>query len=349
MRRVHNQTVGDEEAETSIKGSAMTESNTDNTSTEAMTDGSTETIRDSDEVRFSNDDVRHYSADGHLYAYRENDEHVVVSRGRESRDRWTKRVPAERDAVLAGEHLWTIPENWQHRVKIKGPAEASYGIYHIPESGVDVLVTVPNKTQLVDAWYGVKRVGTLNVTYDGGIAWDKLDTTIESIRDIEEISDDVVEALESLHCRRHKFERKYVKEIGRCGEDALVGHTSGPVSIQQWTAEPWGDRFQVDHLVRRVLDIDRETQETVVRILSEENIVPHYPLVRVDVEEDEGIPDGYWIRALVEAGVSAAEAIDYLITEHYGLMTQANWADIRESEVSQISENVSCTKEKLSD
>ena len=332
MRRMHNQTVGGEEAETSAKESTITDSNTDNTSTEAMTDGGTETIRDSDEVRFSNDDVRHHSADGYLYAYRENDEHVVVSRGRESRDRWTKRVPAERDAVLAGEHLWTIPENWQHRVKIKGPAEANYGVYHIPESGVDVLVTVPNKTRIVDAWYGVKRVGTLNVTYDGEIAWDKLDTTIETLRDIEEVSHDVVEALERLYQHRRSFERKFTERVNKQGKEALMGHDHRPVTVDQWTADPWKERFHVDHIVQDFLDLNNLMRDAVVRELYRDNILPHYPTVRVDVEEDEGIPDGYDIHALVEAGASDAEIIDYLVTEYCDLMTQADWAEIRDTE-----------------
>ncbi|SEH53522.1 hypothetical protein SAMN05192561_10562 [Halopenitus malekzadehii] len=349
MRRVHNQTIGDDEAETSIKESTMTESNTDNTSIEAMTDGGTETIRDSDEVRFSNDDVRHHSADGYLYAYRENDEHVVVSRGRESRDRWTKRVPAERDAVLAGEHLWTIPENWQHRVKIKGPAEVNYRIYHIPESGVDVLVTVPNKTRIVDAWYGVKRVGTLNVTYDDEIAWDKLETTIEYVRDSEEVHNDVVEALETLNQRRRGFERKFASSVNLCAKEALLGNPHEPVTVHQWTAKPWADRFPVDSLAGDFLNLNTETRDAVVHQLSESNFLPSYPTVRVDVAEGEGIPDGYDVRALVEADASRSESIDYLITEHYDLMTQAHWAEIRGMEVSNINKNVNCAKKKLSD
>lgn len=332
MRRVHNQTVDDEATETNTEESTMVESNTENTSTKAMTDGGTETIRDSDEVRSCNDEVRYHSADGHLYAYRENDEHVVVSRGREPRDRWTKRVPAERDAVLAGEHLWTIPENWQHRLNIKGAGHARYAVYRIPETGVDVLVTVPSKTQLVDAWYSIKRVGTLNVTYDGGIAWDKLDTTIETLRDIEEVSDDVVEALERLHQRRRSFERKFTERVNKHGKEALMGHDHGPVTVDQWTADPWKERFQVDDIVQDFLDLNNLTRGAVVRELYRDNILPHYPTVRVDVEEDEGIPDGYDIHALVEAGASDAEIIDYLVTEYCDLMTQADWAEIRGTE-----------------
>jgi hypothetical protein len=318
-------------------------------SSDPITDGGTEEIRDSHEVRNSDGEVRHYAADGHLYAYRDGDDHVVVSRGNEPRTRWTKRVPAEREAVLAGERLWTVPENWEHRVNIKGAAEARYNIYHIPETGVDVLVTVPNKNHLVDAWYGVKRVGTLSVTYDDEIAWGELETVIENARDVEEVSDDVVEALETLYRRRQSFDRKFAEGVDMYAEEALFERAHEPVSVQEWTADPWGDIFHVDDLVQDVLDVDNETRDGVMRNLEARNVIPHYPSVRVDVKEGEGVPKGYDIRALVEAGASGAETIDYLITEHYDLMTQTDWADDRGKGSSAISKNVSGAKSELSD
>lgn len=339
----------DEETETTSEETTMAESDTDDTTSKAMADGGSEDIRGSSEVRASDDAVRHYSADGHLYAYREGDEHVVVSRGNEPRTRWTKRVPAERDAVLAGEHLWTIPENWEHRVNIKGAAESRYSIYTIPEADVDVLVTVPNKNHLVDAWYGVKRVGELSVTYDDEIDWDELEDTIETARDIEEVSDDVVEALEKLHRLRRSFEREFVEGVDMHAEEALFYRAHEPVSVQEWTVEPWGDIFEVEHLVQDFLDLDRETQDAVLKQLEESNAIPYYPTVRVDVEERKNIPDGYDIRALVEAGASGAETIDYLITEHYDLMTQTDWAEVRGKGSSAISKNVTGAKREISD
>lgn len=339
----------DEETESNTEESTMTESNTGDTNAKAMADGGTEQIRDSNEVRHSDDEVRRYSADGHLYAYREGDEHVVVSRGNEPRTRWTKRVPAERNAVLAGEHLWTVPENWEHRVNIKGAAEARYAVYHIPETDVDVLVTVPNKNHLVDAWYGVKRVGTLTVTYDDEIAWDELETLIENARDVEEVSDDAVEALETLNRRRRSFEREFAEGVDMYAEEALFERAHEPVSVKEWTTDPWGDIFHVDDLVQDFLDLDNETRDEVLENLEARSVIPHYPTVRVDVEEGEGVPDGYDIRALVEAGASGAETIDYLITEHYDLMTQTDWAEVRGKGSSAISKNVSGAKKEMSD
>lgn len=336
-----------EETETNTEDPLMTESNTDDTRM-VIADGGTEVIRDADEVRQSDDEVRYCKADGYLYAYCEGDEHVVVSRGNEPRTRWTKRVPAKREAVLDGEHLWTIPENWRHRLNIKGAGHTRYAVYNIPETGVDVLVSVPNKTRLVDAWYNIKRVGRFNVTFDSEVAWGELEDTIETLRDIEEISDEAVDALETLYTGRQRFERKYVKEVNMYAEDAVMLGRGTP-TVKQWTSTPWVEAFDIDQLVQRFLDVDNETRDTVIHVLFENDILPRYPPVRVDVEEDEGVPKGYEIRALVEAGASGPEAIDYLITEQYDLMTQTDWSEIRDKELNGIRKHVTDAQKQLSD
>ena len=78
MRRIHNQTTHDEETETNPKESTMKEPYTDETGTKTRTDGGTQEIRDSDEVQFSDDEIRYYSADGYLYAYREDDKPTSI-------------------------------------------------------------------------------------------------------------------------------------------------------------------------------------------------------------------------------------------------------------------------------
>lgn len=311
-----------------------------------LADGGQEVRDYRDDVQYSDAEVRHYSADGYLYAYREDDEHVVVSRGRDRGDKWTKRVPAERTAVVAGEQLWTLPDNWEHRVNIKGAAESRYAIYHIPETDVDVLVTAPNKNHLTDAWYSVKRVGTLSVTYDDEIDWNELEDNIETVRDIDEVSGDVVDALETLHDRRRSFERKFAEGVDMYAEEALFQRAHEPVSVQGWTTDPWGDIFDVSNLVQDVLDVDNETRDAVLRELDAANVIPHYPAVRVDVEGREGLPDGYDLRALAEAGCSPAEAVDYKMTEILG-ESQTGWGRTRGKDQSSVSENVSKARKKL--
>lgn len=328
---------------------SLADSDTDNDGgSEPIADGGTETIRNAREVRDSDEEVRYYSAGGTLYAYRDDGEHVVVSRGNEPRTSWTKRVPAEREAVIEGDHLWTIPDNWTHRVKITGAGEARYAIYHIPETGVDVLVTVPHKNHLEDAWYGVKRVGELTVTYDDEIDWNGLADCIETVRDLGAVSEAVVDALETLHRRRTSFESAFEEGVDMHAEEALFARAREPVSLDGWTTSPWGDIFSVRPVVHDFLDVDGETLDGVVRELSEQNIVPAYPTVRVDVAEREDLPEGYDIRALAEAGASGAGITDYLITKYYDLMTQSEWSEVRNTTRSGISKNVSGAKDALS-
>lgn len=314
-----------------------------------MTESTTDDVRDAREVRDTGDAVRYYSAGGHLYAYRDGDDHVVVSRGNDPQTRWTKRVPAERAAILAGEHLWTIPENWEHRVNIEGAAEARYAIYHIPETDVDVLVTVPHKKHLVDAWYGVQSVGELTVTYDDELDWDELEARLEDLEDVEEADADVVDALETIYGLQARFERKFIEGVDIHAKRALFEGAHEPVPVTEWTTEPWGDTFDIEPLVRDFLEVDNETRDGVLRELKEADVFPRYPTVRVDVDDEASRPDGYDIRALVEAGASGAETVDYLITEHYDLMTQTDWSEVRGKGPSAISKNVSGAESELSE
>lgn len=327
----------------------MENPNTNNTTAKTIADGGTSEIRDSNEVRASDDEVRRYSADGHLYAYREDGDHVIVSRGDEPQTRWTKRTPAERTAVLTGEHLWTVPDNWEHRVNIETAAEARYAVYHIPETEVDVLITVPNKNYLVDAWYGVKKVGRLTVSYDDEIQWGALELLIENSRSVDEANDSTVEALEELHDHRHKFEQKFAEGVNMYAEEALFEQAYEPVSVKEWTASPWGDIFHVDDLVQDFLELDDKQLDRVLENLKARNVVPHYPTVRVDIEEGRDIPKSYDIRALIESGASGAETVDYLITEQYDEMTQTEWAQVRGTSSSAISKNVSDARRELSE
>lgn len=333
---------------------AAAESDEEPTATDAdsqpaiVADGGTDEIRSYDEVRHTDDEVRHYSADGRLYAYREDGEHVVVSRGNEPATRWVDRVPAERTAVLADEHLWTIPDNWEERVRITGADVSRYAIYQIPESGVDVLVTVPNKNHLVDAWYGVKSVGDLSVTYADACDWDRLEDLIGYLRDEDDVADDVVDALEQLSERREHFERTFAEDVGLYAEDALFeGPGSDVARLDGWEVDPWGDSWMADdRLLADVLDVDDDTLAQVAIELNRDHIVPAHPTVTVGVDDRDTFPKSYEIRALTEAGCTPPEALDYLMVEIHG-MSQSTWAGVRGISQPSVSNNVNSAKRKL--
>jgi hypothetical protein len=319
-----------------------------------MTDSQSESKTDDPlswrEVRDSERSVRHYSADGTLYAYRDGDDHVVVSRGRDAPTRWSKTVPAERHAVLAGGHMWTIPDNWQHRVSINSDGDKRCAVYHIPETGVDVLVHTPTNCRLADAWYAAERVGELSVTYDDEIAWHDLDETIAHREDDDTISTETLDALRQLYQRRHSVEQVFTEAVDEYAEESLLHQRETPVTLDGWTTEPWMHPVEIGYDIQTILDIDNETHKAVMRELSNGHgsVIPSYPTVRVDVAEDVALPAGYEMRALAEAGASGAEAMDYLATEHHGLMNQTEWAAVRDKTPSAVNKNVRKAKRHLS-
>ncbi|WP_135306345.1 hypothetical protein [Haloarcula amylovorans] len=307
---------------------------------EIVADGGETDIRSKRDLGQSDELVREYSADGNLYAYREDGEHVVVSRGNEPATRWTKRTPAERTAVVPGQQLWTIPDNWDERARIKGNAEERYAIYSIPETGVDVLLQVAHKNHLVDAWHSIQSIGQLSVTYADSCDWDELADVIAAVQGIDAVDEFVVDALDRLARRSGRFEREFADAVDELAEDALFRSSHGDtVRLDTWTSEPWGDTFDVEDLVGDILGIDGETLEGVMRELNEANIIPRYPTVRIDVDDGEGLPDEFYLRGLIQAGCSPPAAVDYLMTEIEGL-SQTEWATERGKAQPSISNNV---------
>jgi hypothetical protein len=285
--------------------------------------------------------VRHYSADGTLYAYRDGDDHVVVSRGRDAPTRWSKTIPAERHAVILGERgQWTIPDNWQHRLNINGERDNRYAVYHIPETGVDVLVLKPTNCRLKDAWYTVTGVGELCVTYDDEIKWQNLDKNIADREDDGRISTEALDALKQLYQRRHSVEQAFAEAVDEYAKDFLLDQRETPVNLDGWWPEPWLHPFEFEHDIQTILDIDNETHKVVMQELSNAFVIPSYPTVHVTVDEDVALPAGYAITALAERGVSGAEAMDFLATDYHDLMTQTEWAAVCGKTPSAVNKNV---------
>ncbi len=117
----------------------------------------------------NNELVRDFSADGTLFVYRDGDEHVVVSKGREHVDTWAETVPAtlSLEDVEVGDSLWAIPDNWTEIVRV-----GSKTIYEIGAYDGYVEVEKPKKVRLRDADIRVTAVGDDLVTEPTNIEWD---------------------------------------------------------------------------------------------------------------------------------------------------------------------------------
>lgn len=312
-----------------------------------MSEHTTEDVRDAHEIRHSKDEVRHYSADGTLYAYSEDGEHVVVSQGKEPATKWAKRVPATRTAVTTGEHLWTIPENWMQLLSISGAGAAQHAIYNIPETDVDVWVTVPHKNHLVDAWYGVKAVGDLRVEYADSVDWDAIDQSIQVLEDMEDADESVIAALEEVLHMKEPLEGKIAEEVEMAAKEAVLEPDQHSVPrLNGWRTEPWVDNWNFTQAVSHVTGITGDTLDDLMRELAHDSALPTYPEVEPGVKDGVGVPEGFHMRALVQAGCTAAEALDYRMVEQLD-MTQTEWANESGRAQPSVSSNVSKAKRKL--
>lgn len=253
----------------------------------------TDDTRDIREIKHSSDEVRYFSADGALAAYRDGDEHIIVSNGQEPRDKWTKRVPAERETVEKHEKLWTIPSNWNARAAIDAGGMARYRIYSIPETGVDVLVMIPHKCHLADAYYTVSKIGEMTVTYADSVNPDPLNNIIDDSEELEEVPDIEVNKLKKFKRNCDEFERALESVVNEFAEEAIFGDrfVHEPVGFNGWTTDPWKDTFEIEYIMGDVIDVDvpenRELCSRIIRTLQyDSDVIPSYPKVEIDVEEE---------------------------------------------------------------
>lgn len=241
------------------------------------------------EVERSRDAVRSYSADGKLYAYREDDEHVVVSRGQEPQTKWVKPVPAERTTVEEGDKLWTIPENWNHLLTVQEIDLTRFRVYRIPETDVDLKVAVPTHDPLVDAWYHVKEAGTLTAEYDDECNWERLDDLIKDVcaEDRETV---VVEALEEVAANTEQIEQELVDEVNLSAVDAVTADWDVTPSFDGWVVDPWAETWRQSYkaILETLLteqNVDADTQAEAVNIVLDAKVLPASPRVRLQIDD----------------------------------------------------------------
>lgn len=291
--------------------------------------------------------LRYYSADGVLYAYHDEtaDEHVIVSKGDEPRTRWTDRVPAERTRVVPGEQLWTIPDNWEQRVYSKRDDHGK-GLYYIPETDVWVRVSIPTNNWLVDAWFGVQAVGDLAVDVDGELphrsAIRRQADAVEERADGDEYTERLADALRTVARNWQAVRKGYAIELEYLRDERLAEHWSDGHALQvdrDWVYESQHYLFEPSRSIEDMDLPDDVAPSDVVDELQYADLLPSRYRITLGIDES-AVGADYYDRALIEAGCSPAEALDYRKVELDGL-TQAVWAKERHRDASTISENIS--------
>ena len=293
-----------------------------------------------------------------LYAYREGNQHVVVSRGNEPSDRWEKRVPAERQRVVPGQKLWTIPDNWEKRVHSSRDSIA-YGLFYIPESDVWVKLSIPTNDWLVDAWYRVQSVGSLTVdptTEVGNYSQmrEALDDYQQTI-DGEDLPDDIYQAeqeiIEAVR-RNWRAVRDWADEDAKMYE-APWDDSSPPVTRvdDEWVYEDHTPIFRPQEDIKYTADVDQWTENhdnalsEIIRTLRNDGLLPNPYKLQLGIDESTVDMD-YYVRTCEEWGCSPTEALDYYYVEIED-ETQTDRAERRGVGQDAVSRVVSGAKSKL--
>lgn len=230
--------------------------------------------------------VRLHRADGTLIVTRDDEanEHVIKSRGRESRDQWTRRVPETRTVVEPGEHLWCIPGNWTRYYRLKVRSGPDKAIYHIPESGDSILLSLAHEhDHLVDAYHIVEDIGSITWTAHADVDQDALLNAINRVTiDADKYDDGVREVLQ--------YVRDNPRDAVRHAEETAVSRAPG--CVENWEGIPASefDPFQVPFrtdvgvVSHPKYSPESEVMERVRYILRSFKVVPPSPLVSVTVQ-----------------------------------------------------------------
>lgn len=230
--------------------------------------------------------VRHYKADGTLTVTRddETNEHVMKYRGRDRGDKWTRRVPATRTMVEAGEELWSIPDNWTQDYHLKAEYGPNKGIYQIPETGEFVLVSLCHKNnRLIDAYHTVDKIGDVTWSARADVDQDALDDALVHFDDYsDEFVDEVRGVLEYL--------RENPQDAVKSAEEDAEMYA--PECVEDWNGIPASefDAFRVTFrseggvVTHPEYGAGSEVMAQVRELLSDFDVVPPSPLVSVTVQ-----------------------------------------------------------------
>ena len=290
-----------------------------------------------------NNVLRDYRADGYLFAYKDGDYHIVVSRGNESSNTWQIKIPATQEHAVPGQIRWTIPDNWDLIVKSTGKDNG--GIYKLPD-GMFARVSYPKNNYLVDAWYQVKEVGDLATNLVGSIAsYTELIEFIKNQKEDTHLNEKDIEVLNELK-RNWNFVETALNESLKWVAEHEKNQQYKSNRIHNWKRVRQHYYYDMSNIMSEIdLDADSETQQFIIDLLRNNNLIPNQ--YETTIEIDESVIDmEYLMRSCLELGGTPAQALDWVMTGYYDY-TQDEWAKERNRGQGTISENVSTMKKLI--
>jgi len=230
---------------------------------------------------------------------------------------WMTEVPATRSAVLPGQRIWRIPDNWEHYFTVVNDHAPDEVVYRIGQLGTDVVLRDLETSDRAKAGYRVDRLGLLKIKFDGTLNKAALTDVIASVEGGYRWYTDLDECLQLLRQRWGQFRSGYISYVSKWGTKRTWSEfdSAGATTIDSWEIEPWENELDFVHIVSEVCRFGDGVVEAMAEVMMEGGVVSPYPTMALKFDTRTRLPVGYSVRALVETGCSAQEVVDYLMTE----------------------------------
>jgi len=270
---------------------------------------------------------------------------------------WVKYAPARRFAPLELEMLWAIPQNWTRQYFVEDGFDTAQGIYTVDGDHSiveDVAVHVrfrdeqlPNKKP-----FEVMKVGTLSYTPDSDIRqivqFNKIYNTAHHLK--IDVEDEVDDLLRDLYRSSDRFELNYVGELSIMLEDAVHDMYQPPnAELPSFIVTPINEPDFIHGVIQNVTGstYDEEVRKSAIDVLHSEGVISREHPVRISINSFDEYPDRlYHIMAIIEAGYTPSQTIDYVMTEKSGF-AQVEWAAVRSVSQSTVSSNAAEVRQNM--
>ena len=309
-----------------------------------------------------------------MIAYRDDDQHVILIKTEDGEIK-EERAPAERQRVVPGQKLWTIPDNWlgiykhdeyaifrpqwddlEYFIRVETSSDRPKDVgeiqYIISEVGVDspeLTTEVGSQSEMETTlnWYEEWAEEQFDYIYDDEVRshvfgqfrehWDVITQSIHN--ELEIISNGWLPLSPDDESSPGPFGGAH--QLDSEGNYQLDDYTDGsPFDLFQVGAE-FNKRFDSGDLG----DAPGLMIPRVCQYLQHRSILPRTNMVKITLDESKLDMD-YYIRALVEGGCSPAEALDYYYVEIDGI-TQTEQAERRGVGQDTVSRNVAAAKGEI--
>jgi len=296
-------------------------------------------------------DITQSAGDNTVSVVRDGDEYLVIGSDAENAETDSigiDREPAIRHAVVQGEQLWRIPNNWKQYLRVRNDDAPDQILYRIPDPSVCVVVRAPQQDDINDTRYLVEKVGSVETPLVETPDREAHRDLISKIEEQDDASEAVLKQLRNIEDQWVDFDRTYKQYMKKWGDEEVWGlfQTKDERVVESWSFDPWEADQDITEFVPAHHKIDTDVLSRVAARLVNAGVVSPSPAFEVRIKDGEMLPPGYFVQALAESGCSPAEIVDWIMVKTRG-HTPSTWSDVRDEHEPEIKKNVSAADKTL--